>query len=337
MTSRFDMLNIESIDLDSSNPRIAEALRGQKEISASAIALALGAGRDVQDNSSTTYSSLRESIRANGGIINPIIVKDLGNNRYVVVEGNTRLQIYKDFKKQNALGNWDAIPALIYDEMTPEEEDHIRLQSHLVGPRPWDPYAKARYLYELHVKQDVPLNQLVPFCGGKASEVAMMIDAYTDMEEFYRPLSIKMGISPNIKKYSAFRELQNRTVSDAITRAGFTKEDFARWVVNENIDTMQSPRALPKILADDEAREVFLKSNATEAKKVISAKEVSGFEELEKIPLSKLLSVINEKLGSLPFLYVKKLQADIDEEDTRQGLYDLEENVKIIIQAIEEA
>lgn len=337
MKSHFDMLNIEDVDLDSTNPRIAEALRGQKEINAAAIALALGAGRDVQDNSSTTYSSLKESIRANGGIINPIIVKDLGSDRYVVVEGNTRLQIYKDFKKQNAHGEWDKIPALVYDEMSLEEEDHIRLQSHLVGPRPWDPYAKARYLYELNIEQGIPLNHLVPFCGGKASEVAMMIDAYLDMEEYYRPLSIEMGISPNVRKYSAFRELQNRNVSDAIARAGYTKEDFARWVINENIDTMQSPRALPKILADDEAREVFLKSNATEAKKVISAKEVSGFEELERVPLQKLLSVINDRLDSLPYSYVRKLQSDIDEEDTRQALYELDDNVKIILEAIEEA
>lgn len=336
MPSRFEKLDIDMVELDSANPRIAEALRGHKEITASDIALALGAGRDVQDSSSTTYSSLKESIRANGGIINPIIVKELGQDRYIVVEGNTRLQIYKDFKKQDVPGDWDAIPALVYDGMDVEDEDRIRLQSHLVGPRPWDPYAKARYLYELNVNQGIPLVQLVPFCGGKASEVSAMIDAYIDMEEYYRPLTVEAGIFPNVRKYSAFRELQNRTVSDAVVRAGFTKKDFAQWVIDERIDTMQSPRALPKILADEEAREVFLKSNATAAKKVLSAKEVSGFEELEKIPLQKLLSVINERLSTLPFSYVVKLQSDIDEEEVRQELYDLDDNLQIILKALSE-
>ena len=335
MDSRQMNLNIDDVDLDNSNPRIAEVLSHYKEINASIIALALGAGRDVEDSSSTTYSSLKESIRANGGIINPIIVKKTEDGRYVVVEGNTRLQIYKDFKKLGTPGDWSHIPAVVHESMTPDEEDQIRLQSHLVGPRPWDPYAKARYLYELNVKQGKPLSQLVPFCGGKANEVSAMIDAYTDMEEYYRPILNEIGVDFNAKKFSAFRELQSKNVTDAITRAGFTKEDFARWVANENIDTMQSPRALPKILADKEAREVFLKKNATEAKKVLSAKEVSGFEELEKVPLRALLNAVNKRLDNPPIKNLQRIKYDPDEEDVQQAIYDLRDNADFIIESME--
>ncbi len=335
MASRFMMLDIDKVDLDESNPRIAEVLSHQKEVTAAAIALALGAGRDVNDSSSTTYSSLKESIRANEGIINPIIVKKVDGDRYVVVEGNTRLQIYKDFRKQDVAGDWNNIPAIVHNDMTKNEEDQIKLQSHLVGPRPWDPYAKARYLHKLSVEEGRPLTELVPFCGGKASEVSAMIDAYNDIEEFFRPVLKDRGGYFNAKKFSAFRELQNKAVSDAITRAGYSKKDFAQWVANENIDTMQSPRALPRILADKEATAVFLKKNATEAKKVLSAKEVSGFDELAKVPLLTLLDAVNTRLDGLEYKYVQKLRSDVDEDDVRQAIFDLRENVGIIIEAIE--
>lgn len=98
---------------------------------------------------------------------------------------------------------------------------------------------------------------------------------------------------------------------------------------------MQSPRALPRILADKEATAVFLKKNATEAKKVLSAKEVSGFDELAKVPLLTLLDAVNNRLDGLEYKYVQKLRSDVDEDDVRQAIFDLRENVSIIIEAIE--
>jgi len=38
---------------------------------------------------------LRESIEVNEGIINPIWVQPLGDDQYIIIEGNTRLVIYK--------------------------------------------------------------------------------------------------------------------------------------------------------------------------------------------------------------------------------------------------
>ncbi|MCQ2752514.1 MAG: ParB N-terminal domain-containing protein [Coriobacteriales bacterium] len=334
--SKFALLPIEKVKLDEENPRIAEILKSRRNVTAELIELALGSGRDVNDPSSTSYSSLKESIRANGGIINPIIVKSKNDDTYVAIEGNTRLQIYKDFSKNRVPGNWSEIPAIVYDEMTDDEVDQIRLQCHLVGPRPWDPYAKARYLYQLNIVEGKPLNQLVSFCGGKASDVTAMIDAYKDMEEYYRPIINEMGIDFNAKKYSAFREAQNKNVADAIARAGYTKADFARWVAEEKIDKMSGPRALPKILADKEAKEKFLSENVTEAKKILDAKEVKGFEEFENMPLNNMLSIVARRLSTLPWREMEKLKSDVDYSDNRQAIYDLKDDLDMMIETIEE-
>lgn len=70
-------LPVESVDLDLENPRIARMIQmyDPDNLTAAQIALALGAGDSQEGETYTTFRSLKESIRTNGGIIHPIIVK----------------------------------------------------------------------------------------------------------------------------------------------------------------------------------------------------------------------------------------------------------------------
>ena len=88
-------LDINQIELDKSNPRIADYLEyyDEENLDSDTMALLLGTSTD-------SCASLRESIKENGGIVHPIIVNHFPDNRYVVIEGNTRLQIYRDFCKK---------------------------------------------------------------------------------------------------------------------------------------------------------------------------------------------------------------------------------------------
>ena len=83
-------LKIDEIELDKSNPRISNYLElyDENEMTSDTMALLLGTTTDA-------CASLRESIRENGGIVHPIIVNHFSDGRYVVIEGNTRLQIYR--------------------------------------------------------------------------------------------------------------------------------------------------------------------------------------------------------------------------------------------------
>ena len=93
------MLNVESILFDTDNPRIKMALEKYGEqLNADRIHFAL---RSATENAKGTssYSSLRDSIRASGGIIAPITVITR-NNGFVCIDGNTRLAIYKQFNRE---------------------------------------------------------------------------------------------------------------------------------------------------------------------------------------------------------------------------------------------
>ena len=146
---------VDDIELDRSNPRIRRFLEMYgDEPTPSQISLALGAGNDDDSDTSnsTTYEKLKQSIISNRGIIQPIILNRRNNGTLTCVDGNTRVSLYKHFQKTKMKGDWTYIPALVHDEIDAASVHAIRLQVHLVGPRPWDPYSKAKYLYELRTQ-----------------------------------------------------------------------------------------------------------------------------------------------------------------------------------------
>ena len=167
-------LPINSIKLDEENPRIKQCLENYETITPEVIALALWDSGD--GDAATSYRVLRDSIRENGGIIHPIVVNHEANGDYVAIEGNTRLQIYKSFVDDNIPGDWSSITALVYEQLEKNDKHSIRLQSHLVGPRDWDPYSKAKYLYQLD--KELPIDMIVNMCGGNKNELLKYIAAY---------------------------------------------------------------------------------------------------------------------------------------------------------------
>lgn len=164
----FELLDVNSLELDRSNPRIAQYLEMYgDDITAEQMSLALSSGDSLAGDTGTTFHSLRESIKTCGRIIHPIIVNRDAGGKLVVVEGNTRVLIYRELLDQGHGGNWATIPAMVYRELGADQIDAIRLQAHLVGPRQWDPYSKARYLDHLRNSEHLTLAQIVDFCGGR--------------------------------------------------------------------------------------------------------------------------------------------------------------------------
>ena len=97
------LVPVGDITLDVKNPRIQRFLAMYGDaIPAESVLLALGGGGDMTQSgeTGTTYYSLRESIRTSGTIIQPIHVNREKDGTLVVIEGNTRVAIYREFLKQ---------------------------------------------------------------------------------------------------------------------------------------------------------------------------------------------------------------------------------------------
>lgn len=325
--SKYIELPVNNIELDRSNPRIARGLAYYNPITSEIMALLLG-------STSEACASLRESIRENKGIIHPIVVNKTGDGTYVVIEGNTRLQIYKDFIASGEPGDWTKIRAIVYDDLNKDEIHSIRLQAHLVGPREWDLYSKAMYLNHLANVEHMPMTTLISFCGGtsKASEIKQMIAAYNDMEKHYRPLC-NDDSQFDIRKFHGFVELQNRNIEESLTSHGYTKTDFSQWVIDDRFSALQDVRRLPDILKSKKVTEVFLKADTREAKKVLAVEEISA-DKLKDVSYEMLAQELAKRMVNFGVHELNHLRDDVEYSGKLDCLQRAYSKVKFILEQV---
>jgi len=305
--SNLQLIPIKDIHLDRNNPRIRKFLEmyGQ-DPTPDQFYMALGAAGDEEGDHSATFEKLKNSIQTNGGIIQPIILSR-NNGKFVCVEGNTRVALYKKFHAEKTKGNWTHIPALVYENMDDLQIDSIRLQVHLVGTRPWDPYSKAKYLYHLRNEKNMPLAMIVEFCGGRENEVLMSINAFSDMETYYRPI-VEEG-NFDTSRFSGFIELQKQpNLKQAIAEAGFTLTDFAIWIRDEKLYPLSTVRQLARILQNPKAKDEFLKNGAYRAADLLEKPALS--KALSDANLPQLAHAFTQAIYQLPWLEAEKLHKD---------------------------
>lgn len=328
--SNYIELCIDDIELDRSNPRIANYLDlySEDDLTSDTMVLLLG-------TKSESCASLSESIKENGGIVHPIIVNHFSDGRYVVIEGNTRLQIYRDFRKKRIPGDWGTIKAIVYENIDNETMHSIRLQAHLVGPREWDAYSKAKYLNYLANEEYMPMSSLVAYCGGnsKASEIKNMIAAYSDMQEFYRPQCDDDSMF-DIKKFHGFVELQKRNVDEALRSHGYTKKDFSKWMVEGRFSKLEDVRSLPAILNSKKASEVFFRFDSKAAKKILAVEDISP-DSLKDVPYEMLAKELVKRMNEFQMQEILYLRSDVEYEPKLNVLKDVVESVQLVIDEVE--
>lgn len=332
MESTYQELPINQLSLDIHNPRISQYLDMYGDnITAEGIALAL---TGCASEGSTSFTALKESIRVNRGIIHPIIVNHTPDNNFIVIEGNTRLQIYLEFFSKTQDTIWSTIRCIVYENLSQSEIDSIRLQSHMVGPRDWDAYSKAKYLNHLYNVECLPINTIIDFCGGKKNEILKLINAYNDMQQFYIPLL--EGEKPDPREFSKFAELQNKSIKVALNSNGFTEKHFSQWVLDHHIDTAMNVRLLPDILSDPAAKKEFLKTTITEAVHKLNTSTPQTID-LKNVKYDEMSKALITKLRNITF---EEMQLLKDEEDTnaqkrKSLLYELRDTIEGILGFIE--
>lgn len=307
-TGVLESVPVADIELDCSNPRIRKFLEMYPDApTPEQIYLALGAAGDDESESSTSFDKLRNSILTNGGIIHPVILNRRADGSLICIEGNTRVALYKSFIEENIAGNWTKIHALVHEQMDDNQADAIRLQVHLVGTRPWDPYSKAKYLHHLRTRAQLPFSQIVDFCGGRQKDVLESINAFSDMEKFYRPIVPDDG-SFDTSRFSGFVELQKPGVKEAIAKAGFTLTDFAQWIHQQKLYPLYTVRSLHRILAHPKAREIFLKRDAKKAMEALDRPDLD--KALVDANIDQLAQALSRAIYALPWTEAEKLRKD---------------------------
>ena len=262
-----------------------------------------------------------------GGISIPItVVPDAAG--YICIDGNTRLAIYKEFIERRVDGNWKTIKAVVRDEVDQREIERIRVTAHLVGAREWPPYEKARYLHYLREEKLMEYGEMIQLCGGNRADLERQIDAYHDMNTYYRDVVDDTAFI--IDRYSGFKELQRPAVKNSIFAAGLDLQDFGEWIRDGNIMRLADVRKLPQVLADPEAKATFLEGGPRSieaAIRLLDHRRSDGENEakttLNKATIFQLAAVLARRIEDLPYSEVRALK-DQDNPATRDRVGSLE-------------
>lgn len=306
MESKFRPIRTDQIEFDKENPRIKVALEKYGDnLDDQRIRFALQTATEGS-SSTSSYRSLKDSIRAAKGISVPIVVWPKGD-RFVCVDGNTRLTIYHELHEENAPGQWTTINCIVLEDPQPIDIETIRVTAHLVGAREWPAYEKARYLHHLRNVQFLDYDELIARCGGNKTSITREIDALHDMNEFYRDVNTSDAFK--VDRFSGFRELQKPNIKEAIFGAGFDLHNFGEWIRDGQIYRLADVRKLPLVLADDKAKTAFVTGGIRSIEKAIDIAETNRRKDVHPSPsetsvaeagMATLAQALLDRIKTLP-------------------------------------
>jgi hypothetical protein len=159
----------------------------------------------------------------------------------------------------------------------------------------------------------MPLERIVALCGGNRCDITQSIQAYADMEAYYRPLCTEDDY--NTQNYSGFVEVQNNRFRDAILSRGYTLTNFVKWIRDGVFKSLNQIRQLPRVLLEKRACETFIAKDIRAAVDVLEKPELSGT--LRGATTSQLTRALTEAIGSIPFSEVKRLRDNPDDDAVR--------------------
>jgi hypothetical protein len=291
---RTGFLRVGELQFYPQNPRLYSLVcAGEEDPSQAVIQKRLAAMEHVKQ--------LVQSIRANGGLTDPLIVRD---GDYVVLEGNSRLAAYRLLEGNDAL-KWGKVKCTLLPRDISESMVFALLgEYHIIGKKDWAPYEQAGYLYRRYKHHGVEPAKMAQEMGLSTKMVGHLIDIYTFMvnhgddvverwsyyDEFLSHHSIKLAREECPELDSTFVEkVKNGDIPKAVdVREKLTKiaaiggKVLKAFVTNEDSFESCYDRAIARgadnawykrlnkfreQLADPDLKDVFLDMNEAHRKK----------------------------------------------------------------------
>jgi len=123
---------------------------------------------------------LSQSIEANGGLIEPVWVRD---GDYLVIEGNSRLAAYRILANKDPI-KWGQMKSnLLPADIGDDKIFSFLCQCHVVGRQDWAPYEQAGIIWRRYHIFNVTPQSLSKEMGMSLTEIKRLIDVYSFMYE----------------------------------------------------------------------------------------------------------------------------------------------------------
>ena len=123
---------------------------------------------------------LIQSIRANGGLTDPMLVRD---SDLVVLEGNSRLAAYRELSRLDAVRWGKAKVRVLPADISEKLVFALLGEYHIIGRKDWAPYEQAGYLYRRNVMHGVSVQEMADEMGLSTRLVNHLVSTYQFMVE----------------------------------------------------------------------------------------------------------------------------------------------------------
>lgn len=182
---------------------------------------------------------LRLSIQENGGLIDPLIVRD---GDFVVLEGNSRLAAYRLLCRNEPI-KWGKVKCTVLPADIDDSAIFTLLgQYHIVGRKDWSPYEQAGYLYRRKEDTKIPIEDI-------ATELGITKGVATNYIKVFEYMIEKNDLVP--EQWSYYEEmLKNRNIQKAIEQKPELEETLVEQIKSGNIETAADIRKVGKIAGD---------------------------------------------------------------------------------------
>jgi hypothetical protein len=121
---------------------------------------------------------LLQSIKANGGLIDPLVVRD---GDYTVIEGNSRLAAYRLLASKDPI-KWGMVKCcLIPSDIEDDLISSLLGEYHIIGRKDWAPYEQAGYLWRRYSKYHIPTAKIEQEIGLSEKTIKQYIEVYEFM------------------------------------------------------------------------------------------------------------------------------------------------------------
>ncbi len=121
---------------------------------------------------------LIQSIRANGGLTDPMVVRD---GDLVVLEGNSRLAACRELARLDAVRWGKAKVRLLPANISEKLVFALLGEYHIIGRKDWAPYEQAGYLYRRNVMHGVSVQAMSAEMGLSSRLVSHLVSTYQFM------------------------------------------------------------------------------------------------------------------------------------------------------------
>lgn len=127
-----------------------------------------------------SVKNLKKDIFRHGGLIEPIFVRADTDQ---VIEGNSRLAVYRLLLRDGAEGEWDRIPCELVSSLSDEQQAVYLQQVHVTGKTQWSAYEKANFAYVRFREHGWSVERLVSLFGESRQTITRKIAVIEMMAE----------------------------------------------------------------------------------------------------------------------------------------------------------